>query len=106
MKDASALVAWMHGTGMTTRRDVLRLIPAAGLAAANFLPAQTTSQLDEVVGTAATGAGAKRVPLTLNPEPAGKLAPLDKLRVESAVAGWLVVRDGEQQVYVDAAMAG
>ncbi len=106
MKDASALVAWMPGTGMTTRRDVLRLIPAAGLAAANFLPAQTTAQLDERPGTAAAGARVKRVPLKLNPEPAGKLTPLDKLRVESAVAGRLVVRDGEQQVYVDAAMAG
>ena len=76
---------------MATRRDILRLIPLAGYMAAAPFPVEAQAPT--------TPASVSKVPMTLDPEPKSALAPLDRLHIESKVAGHLVVRDGDQQIY-------
>jgi hypothetical protein len=78
---------------MTTRRDVLRLIPLAGCMAAASFAAEGLAE--------ANTPPAANASMTLSPEPKGTFAPLDRLRIESTASGRLVARDGDGQVYCE-----
>jgi len=84
---------------MATRREFIKTIPLTGCAlvleggAQPLLPAATSA-----------GASAQ---LQLEPEPAGALAPLDRLRVKSSqLRGRLEVRDGNHHLYFETPFPG
>jgi len=85
---------------MTTRREILRLIPLAGFVATTPLAAESFA------GTATVGGSSAQAALALSPEPKGAIAPLSIIRVECSLAGRLVVRDGNQQVYCELPIDG
>ena len=83
---------------MTTRRDFIRTLPLTGCALALETGAQPLA--------AAGAPAADSAQLRLEPEPAGPLRPLAKVKVSSPLKGRLEIRDGNHQVYFVAAFAG
>ena len=76
---------------MTTRRAFIKTIPLTGCALALESGAATMPP-----SSAPSGQSSQ---LQLEPEPAGVLAPLDRLRVKSILRGRIQVRDGNHQLY-------
>jgi hypothetical protein len=83
---------------MTTRRAFIKTIPLTGCALALNGSASAMSPQAPPAGQSAQ--------LQLEPEPVSSLAPLDKLRVKSALHGRILVRDGNHQVYFEGPFEG
>jgi len=80
---------------MISRRQILRLIPLTGCAAATTLladPLLTNLQ----IANAHPGSQLK-----INPGADNVFSPLDRFRITSAEAGRLILRDGDQKIYLD-----
>ncbi|MGB8261802.1 MAG: hypothetical protein WCE75_15680 [Terracidiphilus sp.] len=74
---------------MTTRRSFIKTIPLTGCALA----------LESGAQPLAAGATPAAAQLQFDPEPAGPLLPLARLRARSPLRGRIEVRDGNHQVY-------
>lgn len=81
---------------MTTRREVLQMLPAATVAAA--------SPLSAAGPPARAGAGTHPDALSFEPEPTQPLAPLSRLTIHARLPGRVIVRDGEHLIYFEAAI--
>lgn len=80
---------------MTSRRDFIRLLPLSGCSLA--FPA------DASVNPRPGRPGAT---ITLDPRPGGAVSPLQRLKVRCSSSGTLVMRDGDQQPYLESPFDG
>lgn len=85
---------------MTSRRDFIRLMPLSGCSLAFHPDASANSQSDQSQFSHPTAA------IALDPQPGGAALALQRLKVRCAVMGTLVVRDGEQQPYLESRFDG
>ena len=83
---------------MISRREILRLIPLTSCAAATSLIAQP------ILRDSQLPSAGLRSTLRISPGPENIFSPLDRIRAESAEAGRIVVRDGDQKIYLDTAL--
>jgi hypothetical protein len=83
---------------MISRREILRLIPLTSCAAATRLIAEPVLR-DSQIASRTRG-----LSLTISPGPENVFEPLDRVRIESAEAGRILVRDGDQKIYLDTSL--
>lgn len=79
----------------STRRDVLKLLPVLGVAAAAPLSANTFGTIPSPEN------GPLPATISIQPEPQTSLPPLSRIHIESSAVGRLIVRDGDQRIYYE-----
>jgi hypothetical protein len=83
---------------MISRREILRLIPLTSCAAATKLIADPILRDSQFTGSTHSAS------LRITPGSENVFAPLDRVRIESAEAGRIILRDGDQKIYLDKAL--